>query len=147
MLFLTDTQIANQYLNMDLFDLAIIDDAHLLNANEYNKVISVKQVILSGTDQIQSSINDNLMSRMRSSNIIKLKYKYKKTPLSLLSQFEGINGRFYSDVNDNKGIKVSVEDYNTILVDLYKQNPNYKINFFTSSLSVMHEIFKNIGTT
>ena len=146
MLFLSDTQIANQYLNMDLFDIALIDDAQLLHPNEYHKVITVKQVILGGTEQIQTSVNNNLISRMRPSNLVKLKYKYQKTPLRLLSQFEGTLGRFYSDVELNKGITVTDEDYNSVLIDLYKNDNNCKINFFTSSLSVMHDLIKNIGS-
>jgi len=145
MLFLSDTTIANQYLNVDLFDLVIIDDAHLLNPNEYYKVISGKQVIMAGTEQIQTSLNNNLLTRMRPSNVVKLRYKYKTTPLLLLDQNEGIIGRFYSDVDDNKGIQITSEDHNSVLIDLYRDNPDCKVNFYTSSLSIMHELIKNIG--
>lgn len=146
MLFLADTPIANQYLSMDLFDLAIIDDAQLLHPNEYHKVITVKQVVLGGTEQIQTSMNNNLISRMRPSNLVKLKYKYKKTPLKLLQQFEGTYGRFYSDIEQNNGVIITTDDYNSVLIDLYKSDNNCKINFFTSSLSIMHDLIKNIGS-
>lgn len=145
MLFLSDTNIANTFLDMDLFNLVIIDDAHMLNANEYYKVVQCKQVIICGSELLQTSIDNNLISRMRSSSILKLKYRYSKTPLNLLSQYEGLTGRFYSDVSKNKGIVVSKENYNSIILNLYKENPECKINFFTSSFSIMHEIYQNIG--
>lgn len=144
-LFLCDTQIANQYINVDLFDLVIIDDAHLLNANEYYKVINAKQVIISGSDQVQTSLNNNLISRIRSSNIIKLKYKYKQTPLNLLNQFDDIKGRFYTSVEMNKGITVTSEDYNDVLIDLFRNDINSRINFYTSSLSIMQDLMKNVS--
>lgn len=145
MIFLTDTQIANQYLNMDLFDIVLIDDAQLLNANEYYKVITVDQVIIAGSEQIQTSLNNNLISRIRPSNIMKLRYKYKKSPLTLLSQYQGITGRFYSDVKENDGIMVTNDDYNEILLNIFRKDQNYKVNLFTSSLSIMHDIIKNVG--
>ena len=144
-LFLCDTQIANQYINVDLFDLVVIDDAHLLNANEYYNVINAKQVIISGSDQVQTSLNNNLISRIRSSNIIKLKYKYKQTPLNLLNQFDDIKGRFYTSVEMNKGITVTSEDYNDVLIDLFRKDINSRINFYTSSLSIMQDLMKNVS--
>ena len=44
------------------FDLVIIDDAHLLDANEYNEAIKGKQVIICGELQLQSVASNNLIS-------------------------------------------------------------------------------------
>lgn len=145
MLFLCDTNIANTFLNMDLFNLVIIDDAHMLNANEYYKVVQCKQVIVAGSELLQTSIDNTLISRMRSSSILKFKYRYSKTPLNLLAQYGDLSGRFYTEVEKNKGIVVAQENYNSIILNIYRENPECRINFFTSSLSIMHEIYQNIG--
>lgn len=145
LLYLTDTVISNTFLNIDLFNLVLIDDAHMLNASVYNKVIKCKQVIICGCEQVQTSVHNNLISRLRSSSILKLKYKYDKSPLLLLSQLTNLNGRFYSEKENNKGIYVTNEDYRSILLELYHENPQGKINFFTSSYTTIHSIYEEIG--
>ena len=65
LLFLSDTNIVNLFLDMTLFDLVLIDDAQLLNANEYHKAIKCQQVIIAGTEQLQTSISNSLISRIR----------------------------------------------------------------------------------
>lgn len=145
MLFLSDTVIANTFLNIDLFNLVLIDDAHMLSASVYNKVVKCKQVIISGSEQVQTSVHNNLISRLRPSSFIRFKYKYDKSPLLLLNQFDNLSGRFYSEKENNKGIYVTNDDYRSILLNLYRENPDDKINFFTSSLSMMHNIFEEMG--
>ena len=44
--------------------------------------------------------------------MLKLKYKYKQTPLNLLNQFDDIKGRFYTSVEMNKGITNNQETVN-----------------------------------
>lgn len=145
MLFLTDTRTANLFLDIELFDLVLIDDAHLLHANEYYKVVNCPQVIIAGMEQLQTSVANNLLSRVRKTATIPLKYRYSKSPLNLLTQYADLKGRFYSDVESNKGIKVSKENCNSLLLKLYKENPEYKINYFTSSYNKMHNIFQTVG--
>lgn len=146
LLFLSDSSIANMFLDMNIFDLVLIDDAHMLNANEYHKVINCNQVIISGDIQPQSSVANNLISRIRSTSIIKLKYRYSQTPLSLLLQYDNLTGRFYSDINSNKGIRSHEDDdYVLLISNLFRPNMNIKINFFTSSLVKMHSIIQNFG--
>ena len=145
LLFLSDTIIANAFLNIDFFDLVIIDDAHMLHANAYHKVVNCKQVIISGNEQMQTSVGNNLISRMRPNNIIKLKYRYAKTPLKLLTQFKDLDGRFYAQSSMNHGISIYNDNYNHIIMEKIHNNPNCKINFFTTSLHKIHNIIQNVG--
>ena len=145
LLFLSDTTIANLFLDMALFDLVIIDDAHMLHANEYQRVVNCKQVVISGNEQTQTSVANNLVSRMRPTSIIRLKYRFAKTPFKLLSQVKDIKGRFYSEIKLNEGISVSKDDYNQVIIDKIHNDVNVKINFFTTSLSKTHKIIQNIG--
>lgn len=145
MLYLTDTSTANLFLDISLFDIVLIDDAHMLDANEYYKVINAPQVIMAGSEQLKESISNNLISRMRNNSIIRFKYRYTPTPLNLLSKMKGIKGRFYSDVEMNKGIEVSKEQFNSLILKLFKNDSNCKINFYTSSILKAREIYQIIG--
>ncbi len=143
-IFLTDTQIANYYLDINLFDLVLIDDAHLLHANEYCNVIQGKQVVIAGMEKMQTSISSSLLSRIRSNSIMRLKYRYIPTPLSLLKQINNIHGRFYSDVKKNQGISIVSGTPLNVLIELYKDNPKSIVNFFTPSLSDTREIYQKL---
>lgn len=145
LLFLSDTRIANIFLDINLFDLVIIDDAHMLSANEYYKVVNAKQLVIGGNQQKVSELSDNLISRMRLTSVVRLKYRYSKTPLRLLKQYDDITGRFFSPINSNKGISVSTENFNSIVLKRFRKDNNCKINFFTTSYSKMHELFQNVS--
>ncbi len=144
-IFLTDTQIANYYLDIGLFDLVLIDDAHLLDANEYSNVIQAKQVVIAGTEKIQTSISSSLLSRIRSNSVMRLKYRYTPTPLSLLKQMNHIHGRFYSDLKKDEGISIVSESGFNALIEIYKENPKSVVNYFTSSLSDTREIYQKLA--
>lgn len=145
LLFLSDTNIVNLFLDMTLFDMVLIDDAQLLNANEYNKAIKCGQVIIAGTEQMQTSISNSLISRIRHNAIMPLKHRYTRTPLDLLKRMKNIKGRFYSDVNQNKGVSVCKDNYNSLIVKLIKKDSEAKINFFTASFAKAHNIYQVIG--
>ena len=145
LLFLSDTNIVNLFLDMTLFDLVLIDDAQLLNANEYHKAIKCQQVIIAGTEQLQTSISNSLISRIRHNAIMPFKYRYTRTPLTLLMKMKNIKGRFYSDINKNKGVSICKDNYNSLIAKLIKRNSEAKINFFTSSIAKAHNIYQVIG--
>lgn len=145
LLFLSDTNIVNLFLDMTLFDVVLIDDAQLLNANEYHKAIKCQQVIIAGTEQLQTSISNSLISRIRHNAIMPFKYRYTRTPLSLLMKMKNIKGRFYSDINKNKGVSICKDNYNSLIAKLIKRNSEAKINFFTSSIAKAHNIYQVIG--
>lgn len=144
-LYLSDTIIANTFLDIDLFDMVLIDDAQLASANQYYKVVNCKQVIVAGSEQIQSAISNNLVSRIRENSIIHLTYRYSRTPLALLAKMNNVKGRFYSSNSLNNGVSVSKENPNSIILKLFKTNNNCKINFFTASLEKMGDIFQTVG--
>lgn len=145
MLFLSDTNIVNLFLDMTLFDIVLIDDGQLLNANEYYKAIKCGQVVIAGTEQLQTSISNSLISRIRHNAIIPFKYRYTRTPLSLLQKMKNIKGRFYSDVKSNMGIGFSKDNHNSLIAKIIKNDKDAKINFFTASKAKAHNIYQVIG--
>ncbi len=144
-LILSDTQIVNNFVNIDFFDLIIIDDAHRLHANEYGKAILGKQVIIAGMEQQHASVSKSLISRIRPNNIMNFKYRFVKTPFTLLQQMNNIRGRFYSQVSKNDGIIILNHSYTSIINDIFKENKNARVNFFTASINKMHAVITNIS--
>jgi len=147
LLFLCDTKTANIFLDINLFDIAIIDDAHLLDANEYYKVVNAKQVVISGEPQVSNLPKKSLISRIKPNNIINLNYRYARTPLNLLNQINNLNGRFHKFVNLNKGISVSKENFNQIIIEKLLNEEKCKINFFTTSLIKTRDLINNVGNS
>lgn len=145
LLYLTDTSIANIFLDISNFDLVLIDDAHLMHANEYYKVVSCPQVIIAGAKQLQTTVSNNLISHIRNHSIIEYKYRYSKTPLNNLMLMDNIKGRFYSKKEHNKGIRISKENYIALILKLYRENHNCRINFFTASLTKANILLQNIS--
>ncbi|NLD26994.1 MAG: hypothetical protein GX661_06505 [Acholeplasmataceae bacterium] len=94
-LFLTDTRILNNFLTIEPFDLVIIDDAHLLSANNYYQALQGKQVVVAGEQQLQSLVANNLVSRIGSQKSIVFNYRFLPTPQNLLIQMHGLKGIAY----------------------------------------------------
>jgi hypothetical protein len=47
--------------------------------------------------------------------------------------------------HNNKPDTVTSEDYNDVLIDLFRKDINSRINFYTSSLSIMQDLMKNVS--
>ena len=147
LLYLSDTKMANIFLDIDLFDLVIIDDAHMLNANEYYKVVNGKQVIISGNQVSKDLPKTSLISRIKPNNMINLKYRYSRTPLKLLMQINNLHGRFYNEKKLNHGMSIYKDNYNQIIIDKFHNEEKCKINFFTTSLAKTRDIVQNLGNS
>lgn len=91
-LFLANTQILNSFLDINDYDLVIIDDAHLLSANNYHRAIEGKQVVVAGEQQLQSLVANNLVSRIGSQKSIVFNYRFLPTPQNLFIQMPGLKG-------------------------------------------------------
>ncbi|MGD9604816.1 MAG: DEAD/DEAH box helicase [Bacilli bacterium] len=144
-LFLANTQILNNFLNIDDFDLIIIDDAHLLSANEYFLAIEGKQVIVAGEMQLQSIVANNLMSRLSFATTIPLNYRFSQTPLRLLNHLNHLKGCITAKVNDNEGMEIIYNKLSTYLLILLKEQNDLKINLFVSSLEKQKRFYDELS--
>jgi len=140
-LILTNTQVLNHYLNIKDFDLVLIDDAQLFNANEYAYALQGKQVIVAGELQHQEAVANNLISRLSLSKNILLSTRYSIMPKSLKNHALGLNAPIYKNYYDNFGIEVISKDLLMYVVSLLKENKTYLINIFTSNLEYQREIY------
>lgn len=141
MLVLATTPILNYYLDYRDFDLILIDDAHLLEANEYYNAINGEQVIIAGED----SKPTNLISRMRENSIMKLNFRYTLTPLHLLSLIPNVKGAFRSKVSESFGVDIIYRDASKYLANLIINNSNVLINYFTSKLETKVTLTEEIS--
>lgn len=144
-LFLSPTQILNNYLDIEDFDLVIVDDAHLLSANEYHKAIEAKQVIVCGELQLQSTVVNNLISRLSFASNITLNYRFSPTPQSLLNHLHGLKGRINQKFNDNYGVEIINSKIIPYLGLLLKENPETLINLFVLSIEKQRRVFDELA--
>lgn len=140
---LTNTFILNQHLNIKNFDLVLIDDAHLTNANEYYKAIDCKQVIIAGEYIISSSASANLISRIRPNNFMNFNYRYLETPLNLLAFFPHLIGVFKQKVVDNVGYEVIARDEVKYITQLLTENNT--VTYFTPTLEKKWNTFERVA--
>ncbi|MFA5481825.1 MAG: DEAD/DEAH box helicase family protein [Bacilli bacterium] len=143
-LVLTPTSIVNHYLDINDFDVVIIDDAHLLHANEYNEAIKGKQVIICGELQLQSVASNNLICRMRSNAIINMNYRFIPSPKNLLNNMEGSRGVIKNTFSANKGIKIINTSILEFIINLYIENINLKVNIFVKSFDNQKHIYEQL---
>lgn len=143
-LVLAPTSIVNHYLDINDFDVVIIDDAHLLNANVYNEAIKGKQVIISGEFQLQSVTYDNLICRMRSNAIINMNYRFIPSPKNLLNYMEGITGIIKNTLSKNRGIKVITNSILNYVVNLYLEDESIVVNMFIKDFVNQKESYEKI---
>ncbi len=144
-LVLAPTQVLNNFLKVEAFDLVIIDDAHLLNANEYYLAIEGKQVIVAGEMQLLSIVANNLMSRLSFATTIFLNYRFSQTPKRLLNNLHNLRGRINTTINDNDGLEIITSKLISYIVMLIKENSEVSINLFVQSIDKQKRLYDEIA--
>lgn len=141
---LSNTKMLNHYLDIDQFDLVIIDDAHLSSSNEYYLAITGEQVVMAGEKDRDRLLKTNLISRMHEYNLLNLNYRYLPTPKNLLNTFINLPGLIPSNYFDNQGVIILDEDIIHYIYNLYLININYKINLFVRSYQKQQSIINQL---
>ncbi|MFA7435084.1 MAG: DEAD/DEAH box helicase [Bacilli bacterium] len=144
-LYLTNTQVLNNFLNIKDFDLVLIDDGHLFDANEYSYALQGKQVIIAGETQLQEAVANNLISRISLSKNIDFNYRYSPIPKNLKNFTQGLSAPIYKNYYDNHGIEVIAKEIYKYIVDLYKTDKDTVINLFISSLITQRNVYDNLA--
>lgn len=142
--FLTTSDISNMYLDKEAFDLIIIDDAHLLAANEYGDFVNGEQVIVAGEYQFHSSISNSLISRTRNSSTITLDYRYLPMPKNLQKYCKELSGIIQKEASANVGLEIIENDLYGYLYSLYEKDKNITINYYTKGLRKQRDVFENV---
>lgn len=134
-LFLANTKVLNYNLNINDFDIVLIDDAQFLYANEYYKAVQGKQIIIAGDNTTGTTVFPNLIARMRNNNLMSFNYRYQIAPLSLIDNLPDTLGQFYPEVVLNNGVEISNKDEIVTISELFLENENYTINCYVKTLS------------
>lgn len=151
-LYLSDSQTVNLYLDVEYFDLVLLDDASLLNAEHYYKLLNCKQIIIASFNDVSVSIAKDIVSKLKKSSIIEFKHRYVTTPISLLKNLSRASGEFYSSECDD-AIVFENRDFSDFVCDLLvKKNDSgelyidksIRINYFVRSLAKIRSIYDDV---
>ena len=144
-LFLSTSLTVNLFVNVKLFDLVIIDDAHLLNAEEYKDALDGYQLVIAGEQQLQSAVTNNLLARIHPSRMIQFSYRFTPTPMNVLAHLPGLRGQFYNNFYENFGIDVKHDSLTELVYQLLKENPGCVLNVFISSPAAQRKFYEELA--
>lgn len=117
--FLTDLDILNSNLDLSLFDLIIIDDAHLSSANKYRRIVEAKQVVVFGDILFQTSVSNALMKRLGEACTVHFKRRYVQMNSRFHNQWDYNNQYIYS--YDNRCNVVQLEQFSDFVEEIFKR--------------------------
>ena len=143
--FLCDLDIFNDNLNLDVFDLVIIDDVHLSQASDYNRLYDTKQVVVFGDKHFQTSVSNTLMKRLGDACAMnyRRRYVYGNTCFNNLWDY---NNQYIYSYKDHLLIK-QVETFDEFIDDIcmsFKDNPEHIINIVIAKESTRRSIYTTI---
>lgn len=144
-IFLTDTEVLNNFFESSAFDLVIIDDAYALEAEAYYKAIMGRQVIIAGEEPKKSFSANTLLSRMKEKNILHFTRSYNSVPKNLLEHSGNSSGIIKNSLVENKGITVVKQKLEEKIVMLLQNNEDLKINVYIASLAKMKDFYEKLA--
>ena len=144
-LYLSDVKTLNRYISIDQFDLVLVDDANLLDADDYDKAISAKQVVVAGEESYRMAVTSSLITRFRSESLMNFDYRYVPTPLEISNRLKNFHSMITSLKTEGSGIEVLNVDDAKYIMGLIEENPDVTINYFTALPGVQRKLFDRLG--
>lgn len=141
-IYLATADIFNSDLDLNLFDLVLVDDCHLTGANKYHKMSECKQVIAFGDSSFRSSIANSLLKKINSSSIIKFNRRY----VMMSSRFKNhwsINDQYIYDYN-HKIDSICLESVRSLVdhvTNYFYEKPNSLINVIVGSNEMKRTLY------
>ena len=142
---LTDTEVLNNFFETKPFDLVIIDDAYVLEAEAYYKAVTGRQVIIAGEEPKKSFSANTLLSRMKEKNIIHFTRSYNPVPKNLLEHSGALEGIIKNSLEENQGIKVIKQKIEEKIVSILQHDEDLKVNIYVSSVIKMKEFYERLS--
>ncbi len=132
-LFLSDLNIFNSNLNLEPFDLVIIDDAHLSSSNKYSRISECKQVIVFGSRSFKSSVSNSLMKRLGEPCTINFNRRYVLANSKFNNLWTKNNQYIYSYDNQyNIVMSDNFDDFINDILETFKKKPEHIINILVA---------------
>ncbi len=144
-LVLTNTQILNNFIDPNLFDLILIDDAHIFSASEYVYALEGKQVIVSGELQFQEAALNNLISRISMGKSIELNYRYDIIPKGFKDFTRRLKAPIYNQYYENYGVEIIEKGIYKYVANLFTINKNCSVNLFIADAEVQRQAYDKIA--
>ena len=145
LLYLADIDIFNSPIDLKVFDLVIVDDAHLSSAHKYNRISECNQVIVFGDTSFRSSISNTLMKRIDKGSLSYLPYRYVKVSTRFQNNWNVRNQYIYefSPLIEVKAIE-SIAEFATMIVNLIYRNTQKTVNIVIADLETQRAFYTDI---
>lgn len=144
-LAITSLAYFNRYLTPNAYDVVIMDDANMLDANDYEKVLSASQIILAGESSFRNAGQNSILLQFRSDDIVLLKHRYTLTPLPLLASLKELKGIIDYEVD---AVEVSKDSPLKVILDIIKNDQSASINYYSEDLKdrriLIDQLFVNL---
>lgn len=144
-LFMADLDIFNGKIDLEPFDLVIIDDGHLSSSNKYNRIVECRQVVVFGDKSFQSSIANTLMQRIAESCIVPYHNRYVRMSPRFNNLWTAHNRYVYSfDTQVTKQKINSLAHLAQIVVEFFNKNTRHIINVVVGNENTRRDIYAKI---
>ena len=145
-LYLCDVKTLNRYISINQFDLVLVDDANLLDADDYDKAISAKQVVVAGEEGYRMAVTSSLITRFRSESLMNFDYRFVPTPLQISNRLKNVHSMITPFEEKEAGIEVLNVDDAKYIMSLIMENQDVVINYFTALPRVQRRLFDNLAS-
>lgn len=133
-LYLANSSILEEKINISKFDVVIIDDAELLSAVEYIGALKGKQIIIAGSFLIHKVFSNSLLSIYFDDKTTIFRERFVPTPKKLLDKVGKVYGIIKNNLHMNNGVEVINDNVEEYIYSLYNDNNNVKINYFIKDI-------------
>lgn len=144
-LFYADLDIFNSNLDLQQFDLVIIDDVHLSSSNKYHRLTECNQVIVFGDKLFQTSVSNALMKRLGDDCSISYHRRYLNASSKFDNKFDYNNQYIYT--YNSKYEQKECDDFDAFIDDVFKrfkEKPKQIINILIANESTRRNIYTAI---
>ena len=145
-LYLCDVKTLNRYISIDKFELVLVDDANLLDADDYDKAVSAKRVVVAGEESYRMAVTSSLITRFRSESLMTFDYRYVPTPLVISNRLKNIHSMITNVDEADAGLEVMNVDGPKYILSLIKDNPNVVVNYFTALPNIQRKMFDSLAS-
>lgn len=145
-IFIADLNVFNSNLELNRFDMVLLDDVHLANSNQYNRINETKQAILFGDSSFATSVTNNLMQRIENRNTITYSYRYVKMTHRFSNDWDLDNCYIYSpDFKIDSNRVSTFDELAGKIVKCSEENPSKLINVLVNQEDTRRNIYTSLA--
>lgn len=143
--FFSDLDIFNGDLDLNPFDLVIIDDVHLSTSNKYGRLSECRQVIVFGDRLFQTSVSNALMKRLGDLCTISYYRRYVLANSKFNNNWDYTNQYIYSyDNRYNIVMSDTFDDFINDIFNRFKAHPKHIINIIVAKEETRRKVYTSV---